>query len=243
MISIYKKEIVSFLSSLIGVITIAVFLLVTGLFLWIFPSTSIIEYGYATLESFFQVAPYIFMFLIPAITMQSFSEEINRGTIELLYTRPVRETGIILGKYFAAFTLVVLALIPTLIYFYSVSTLGSPQGNIDTGGVWGSYIGLLFLGGAFVAIGVFSSALTKNQIVAFILAVFLCYFFYDAFTHLAKLDVFFGSKDYLVELLGMSSHYSSMGKGVLDTRDIIYFLSVIVIFILLTKTAVESRKW
>jgi ABC-2 type transport system permease protein len=243
MFAIFRKEIQQFFSSLIGYIAIIVFLLVLGLFMWIFPDTSILEFGYATLDSFFSIAPYIFIFLIPAITMRSFAEEINTGTIELLSTRPVTELQIILGKYLAALLLVFIAILPTFIYFYTLYVLASPEGNIDVGGILGSYFGLLFLGAVFVAIGIFCSSITSNQIVAFILGVFLCFFIYLAFSYLSQFGIFIGKNDYLVESLGLSAHYDAMGKGVIDSRDVVYFLSLISAFILFTRTALSARRW
>jgi len=243
MFAIYRKEIQQFFSSLIGYIAIIVFLLVLGLFMFIFPDTSILEFGYATLDSFFTIAPYIFIFLIPAITMRSFAEEINTGTIELLSTRPVTELQIILGKYFAAVTLVFIAIIPTFVYFFTLYMLASPVGNVDVGGILGSYFGLFFLGAVFVAIGIFCSSITSNQIVAFIVGVFLCFFLYLAFGYMSQFATIIGKADYLVESLGLSAHYDAMGKGVIDTRDVVYFLSVISIFLLLTRTAISSRRW
>jgi len=241
--AIFLKELKQFFSSLIGYIAIVVFLLVLGLFMWIFPDTSILDFGYATLDSFFSIAPYIFIFLIPAITMRSFAEEINTGTIELLSTRPVTELQIILGKYFAALVLVFIAIVPTLIYFYTVYALASPVGNVDVGGILGSYFGLFFLGAVFVAIGIFCSSITSNQIVAFLLGVFLCFFIYLAFSYLSQFGIFVGKNDYLVESFGLSAHYDAMGKGVIDTRDVIYFISIISAFILFTRTALSSRRW
>jgi ABC-2 type transport system permease protein len=243
MISIYRKEINVFFSSLIGYIALSVFLIGTGLFVWIFPDTNILDYGYSGLDSLFYTAPWVFMFLIPAITMRSFAEEIGQGTIELLATRPLSDLDIILGKYFASLTLVAFAILPTFIYFYSVYQLGSPVGNIDTGATWGSYLGLIFLGGAFVAIGIFASSLTKNQIVAFILSMFLCFFFYIAFESLSKLNIFYAKIDDVIELLGINAHYTSISRGVIDTRDVVYFVSLIVLFISFTKVSLESRKW
>lgn len=243
MFAIFKKEIQQFFSSLIGYMAIIVFLLVLGLFMWIFPDTGILDFGYATLDSFFSIAPYIFIFLIPAITMRSFAEEINTGTIELLSTRPVTELEIILGKYFAALLLVFIAIVPTFIYFYTVYALASPVGNVDTGGILGSYFGLFFLGAVFVAIGIFCSAITSNQIVAFIVGVFLCFFIYLAFSYLSQFGIFVGKNDYLVESFGLSAHYDAMGKGVIDSRDVVYFFSLIAVFILFTRTALSSRRW
>src|SRR3984885_14521814 len=184
MLSILKKEITAYLSSLVAYVTIGVFLLVMGLFLWVFPESSILNYGFAALDSLFNTAPYLFMFLIPAITMRSLAEERKEGTFELLLTRPLTHWQIVMGKYLASIVLVLFALIPTLVYYYSVYTLGEPQGNIDTGGVIGSYIGLFLLGASFAAIGLFASSISKNQIIAFTVAVFLCFFFYSGFDSL-----------------------------------------------------------
>ena len=169
-------------------------------------------------------------------------QEYNKGTIELLATRPITDNQIVWGKYLAAFVLVVLSILPTLIYFYTISQLATPVGNIDKGGIIGSYIGLLFLGAAFVAMGIFSSALTSNQIVAFLLAILLCFMFYMGFDFIAKLPIFLGKTDYFVEQLGINAHYVSLSRGVIDTRDLIYFFSLIAIFILLTKMALNSKK-
>lgn len=242
MLTIFRKELSSFLSSLIAYITIAVFLLVVGLFVWIFPDTSIIDYGFATLDSLFNIAPWVFMFLIPAITMRSFSEEKRSGTIELLVTRPITDLQIILGKYFAGLVLVLFSILPTIIYYYSIYQLGSVKGNIDGGAVFGSYIGLLLLGGCFVAVGLFASAISDNQIVAFIIAVFIsfiCFAGFDSFSALAL----FGRVDTLIAGLGINDHYKSISRGVMDSRDVLYFLSFISLFVLMTKTVLESRKW
>ncbi|MEZ2334038.1 gliding motility-associated ABC transporter substrate-binding protein GldG [Mucilaginibacter sp. RCC_168] len=231
MLSILKKEIVSYLSSLVAYVTIGVFLLVLGLFLWVFPDSSILDYGYAGLESLFSTAPYLFMFLIPAITMRSLAEERKEGTFELLFTRPLTDWQIVLGKYLASVLLVLFALLPTLVYYFSVSTLGTPQGNIDTGAVIGSYIGLFLLGAAFAAIGLFASSITKNQIIAFTVAVFLCFFFYSGFDSLSQL---LSLQDLGLQNLGITEYYQSVGRGVLDTRDLAYFIVVTGIFIWLT---------
>ena len=222
---------------------IIVFLGLLGLFIWIYPDINILDSGYANLDYFFNISPYILCVLIPAVTMRSFAEEINTGTIELLSTRPVTELEIILGKYFAALLLVLIAILPTFIYFYTIYHLASPVGNVDVGGVLGSYFGLIFLGAVFVAIGIFCSAVTSNQIVAFIIGVFLCFFLYISFDYIAQFSTFVGKNDYLVESFGLSSHYDAMGKGVVDSRDVIYFLSIISFFILSTRTALSSRRW
>lgn len=243
MFTLLKKEINSFLNSLIGYVVIIVFLLMLGMFMWILPMESnVLENGYSSIDGLFTIAPWVFLFLIPAITMRSFADEKKSGTIELLLTRPLTDLQIILAKYFAGFVLVVFSLLPTLIYYYSVHVLGSPKGNIDTGAMWGSYIGLLFLGGAFVAIGIFSSAITDNQIVSFILATFLCFFCYTGFEQISALDLF-GNVDNIIISLGINFHYNSMSRGVIDTRDMLYFISLIALFVLLTRTTLESRKW
>lgn len=243
MFTLFRKEISAFLSSLIGYIVVIVFLLINGLFLWVFRGEfNVFEFGYASLDSLFMIAPFIFLFLIPAITMRSFAEEKRSGTIELILTKPLTDLQIVMAKYFAGLTLVVIALLPTLVYVITVYQLGMPNEKIDLGGTWGSYIGLLLLGAAFVAIGLFSSTITDNQIVAFILAVFLCGFFFIGFEFLYSLDLF-GKVDLLIKSLGISDHYKSISRGVVDTRDLIYFLSVTGFFILLSKASLERRKW
>ncbi|HET6226293.1 MAG TPA: gliding motility-associated ABC transporter permease subunit GldF [Bacteroidia bacterium] len=249
MYTLLKKEISSFLSSLIGYVAIGVFLLLISLFMWVIKSDSsssfnanVLESGYANIDSLFILAPWVFLFLIPAITMRSFADEKKSGTIELLLTRPLTELQIILAKYFAGVLLVLFSLLPTLIYFYSVYKLGNPIGNIDTGGMWGSYIGLLFLGAAFVAIGIFASAITDNQVVSFILALFLCFFIFAGFDFIGSFSLF-GKFDSFILGLGINAHYVSMSRGVIDTRDAIYFFSLIALFIFGTRTVLESRKW
>jgi len=243
MLTLFIKEINTFFSSLIGYLALVVFLLTTGLFLWVFPDSNLPDYGYATLEPLFFTAPWIFMFLIPAITMRSFSEEFKSGTYEILATRPVTDMQIILGKYMAALSLVLFALLPTLVYYYTIYRLGLPPGNIDSGATWGSYIGLLLLGAAFAAIGIFASSLSSNQIVAFLLAVFLCFLFYQSFDYLSKLNVFYAKIDDIVEQIGINAHYQSLSRGVIDSRDVVYFGSFITLFLILTRLVVESRKW
>ncbi len=241
--SIFKKEINHFFSSLIAYIAIGVFLISLGLFMWVFPETSLLDYGFASMEGFFTFAPNIFMFLIPAITMRSFAEETQSGTIELLVTRPISDLSIILGKYFACLALVFIALIPTLLYYFTIYKLGAPAGNIDSGEVMGSYIGLMFLAASFVAIGMFSSSITQNQIVAFVLGMFLCFFFYLAFDFISKMAAFFASWDAFVEGLGLNYHYKLISRGAIDSRNVLYFLSVIIVFVFLSKIALERRKW
>lgn len=246
MFTLYLKEIRSFLSSLIGYIAIGVFISLIGIFMWIIPAEgggyNVLDNGFANIDPLFIIAPWVYLFLIPAITMRTFSEEKKTGTIELLLTRPLTDLQIVVAKYLAGFTLVVVSLLPTLIYYYSVHRLGAPKGNLDTGGMWGSYIGLLFLGAGFVSIGVFASAIAENQVIAFIIAMLLCFFCYIGFEYIAESGVF-GKYDALFKNLGINEHYNSMSRGVIDTRDVIYFLSVIVLFNLFTRLVLESRKW
>lgn len=243
MFTLYKKEIFSFLNSLIGYIAIIVFLLINGLFLWVFPENfNIIDYGYASLDSYFILSPFVFLFLIPAITMRLFADERKSGTIETLLTKPITDFQIIIAKYLAGLTLVIFSLLPTLVYVFTVYQLGLPKGNLDFGGLWGSYIGLLFLASAFVAIGLFISSLTDNQIMAFILSLLICGFLYIGFDLASELPIF-TSRNLFLQSLGIEAHYISMRRGVIDTRDLLYFLSLISIFFLLTKMALESRKW
>ncbi len=243
MYALLKKEIYGFLNSLTGYIVIVVFLVMTGLFLWVFPlGFNILDNGYANLDGLFMLAPFIFLFLVPAITMRSFADEKKSGTLELLMTQPLTDLQVILAKYFAGVILVVFSLAPTIVYYISVYLLGLSPGNLDSGAIWGSYIGLFFLGAGFVAIGTFASSLTDNQIVSFILALFISFFMYMGFEFIYTFIVS-GKAGLVIESLGMSSHYSSMSRGVVDTRDVIYFISVTALFILMTKLSLESRKW
>jgi ABC-2 type transport system permease protein len=242
MLTILKKDLAYFLNSLVAYITIGIFLLVTGLFLWVFPESSILDYGYAGLDSLFNTVPFVFMFLIPAITMRSLADERREGTFELLATRPLTDWQIVFGKFLASLAIVGLALLPTLIYFISVYQLGITRGNIDTGAVIGSYIGLLLLGGCFTAVGIFSSSISKNQIIAFTIAVFLCFIAFSGFESISQLLSLRSVETFLTGL-GISQHYQSISRGVLDTRDLVYFLSFVGLFLLLTKTVLGGRKW
>ena len=247
MYALLKKEISNFLSSLIGIMVIVVFLLITGLFLWVFQSDfNLLPYGssvaYANLDSLFIIAPWVFLVLVPAVTMRSFAEENRTGTIEMLLTKPLSDWQIIWAKFLAGVALVLLALIPTFVYYFSIYQLGLPKGNLDSGGIWGSYIGLFLLSSSFVSIGVFCSSLTNNQILAFILSVFLCGFLYIGFEFIYSLSLF-GKVDLFIQQLGMNAHYGSLSRGVIDTRDVLYFFSVIVIFLSATKLVLASRKW
>ncbi len=244
MIALLKKEINSFLSSIIGYVVMIVFLLSIGLFMWVIPGTdfNILENGYANMDTLFIIAPWVFMFLIPAITMRSFAEENKSGTIELLLTRPLSDFQIIFAKYAAGVILVLFSLIPTLVYFISVYFLASPKGNVDVGGISGSYFGLLFLCSAFVSIGVFASSLGNNQVIAFILAVILSFFFHTGFDSLSSFSTS-GLLPTILSQIGISSHYTSMSRGVIDTRDMIYFITLTAFFLLLTRFIIEKRKW
>ena len=238
MFAILKKEFNSYFSSPIAYLVIGVFLLVNGLFLWVFKDDlNILNAGFADLNPFFFLAPWIFLFLIPAITMKSFAEEFNNGTIELLKTKPISDWQIVLGKFWASLLLVVVALIPTLTYVYTVYQLGSPIGNIDFGSTIGSYIGLLFLAATYTSIGLFTSTLSKNQIVAFILGIFITFILFYGFDAIANsLD-----NKLIIQKLGINEHFKSISRGVIDTRDIIYFLSVTFFFLFITKTRLDNE--
>ena len=239
MLAILKKEINSFFASPIGYLVIAVFLLLNGLFLWMFKGEfNILDSGFADMSAFFLLSPWILIFLIPAVTMRSFSDEKKQGTLELLLTKPISTLQIVLGKYFGALILIIIALIPTLLYVFTISKLGNIQGNLDLGSILGSYFGLLFLIAAYTSIGIFASTLSDNQIVAFIIAVFICFFFYFGFEGLSNYKIF-GDVLYL-EKLGMESHFKSMSRGVLDTRDLLYFISISIFFITLTKLNIQK---
>jgi ABC-2 type transport system permease protein len=241
-IRILIKEINVFLNSLIAYVIIGVFLTAIGLLLWVFPDTSVLDYGYADMGSFFTLCPYIFMFLIPAITMRMFSEENRNGTMELLLTRPLRDIDIIMGKYLAGLFLVVFSIIPTILYYFTISYLGSPVGNIDTAGVIGSYFGIFLLGAVFSSIGIFCSSFTENQVIAFVVAVFACFLLYFGFSALSAISSFGNIADG-IEQMGMLYHYQSMSKGLVDTRDVIYFLSIIAAMLMTTNLVLRSRKW
>ena len=242
MIEVLSKEFTSFLNSLIAYVVIGVFLTGIGLLMWVFPETSVLEYGYADMETLFSLGPYVFMFLIPAITMRSFAEESKGGTLELLLTKPLSDWDIILGKFFACFFLVLLSLLPTLIYYFSVHALGNPVGNIDTPGVTGSYIGLILLGAVFCAIGIFASSVTNNQIVSFIVAAFLCYFLFAGFESISLLNVW-SERSLVIKELGLLYHYDALSKGLVDSRNLVYFGSVIALMLLITRIILGARSW
>ena len=241
MITILKKEINEFLNSLIAYVVIGIFLTGIGLLMWVFPDTNVMDYGYASMETLFSLGPYVFMFLIPAITMKSFAEEKRNGTIELLYTLPFRDIEIVIGKFLAGFLLVLFSILPTIVYYYSLSYLSNPVGNIDTAGIVGSYIGLILLAGIFTAIGILSSALTGNQIVSFILAAFLCFVFYSGFDSIASINLW-SSTSYFIKQVGILAHYESLSKGLIDFSDVVYFLSMMVLIIYLTRIVLTVQK-
>ncbi|WP_407430499.1 gliding motility-associated ABC transporter permease subunit GldF [Arcticibacter sp.] len=242
MLAVFIKEFSAFFSSLVAYIAIGVFLVMTGLFLWVFPDSGILDNGYATLDSLFALVPYLFMFLIPAITMRSLAEERKDGTFELLATRPLSDAEIISGKFLASLGVIVFTLLLTIIYYFTVRTLSVPSGEVDSGAIAGSYIALVLLGASFVSIGIFASSVSKNQIVSFSLAVFLCFFSFSGFDSLSRL-ISMQAVDAFVSSLGISEHYQSLGRGVVDSRDVLYFVCFSAFFLMLTKTVLGGRKW
>jgi ABC-2 type transport system permease protein len=238
--AICKKELRQFFSSLTGYIAIVVFLLLNGLFLFVFPDTNLLDYGYATLQRFFEQSPWILLLLIPAITMRSFADEFRGGTFEVLRTRPLTSMQIVNGKYAGSLGVVLISLIPTLIYVYSVQTL-SIQGGLDLGQTLGSYIGLLFLAATFTAIGICCSSFTNNAVVAFLIAAFVCFIMYSGFNAISRIPAFAAGADYYIEMLGIDFHYRSVSRGVLDIRDVIYFLSLIILCLVITGRNLSRR--
>lgn len=218
-----------------------VFLTAVGLLLWIFPDTSLLENGYADMGTFFNLVPYVMLFLVPAITMRSIADEVRSGTLEWLLTKPVSRWGVVGGKFLASWLLVILTLLPTLIYYVTLYQLGSPVGNIDSAGVFGSYVGLFLLAGVFVAIGLWASALNDNQVVAFVLGVFFCFLLYAGLSALAGLSIA-GNFSYYVSLLALDEQYRSLGRGVIDSRNVIYLISLIFLFLFLTANGLKSTK-
>ena len=237
---ICKKEWQQFFSSLTGDIALVVFLLLNGLFLFVFPDSSILDFGYASLGSFFNLATWILLFLVPVITMRSMADEYKTGTFELLKTMPLTPSQIVWGKFFGALIIVITALLPTIIYAISVQQLSVTVG-IDTGGAIGSYIGLVFLGAVFTAVGICASSFTNNTVVAFITGAFVCFLLYNGFDAISKLPVFKAGWDYYIEMLGINFHYRSISRGVIDSRDIIYFTGIIVLFLFITQRNLVKR--
>jgi ABC-2 type transport system permease protein len=241
--ALFQKEISGFFSSLTGYIVITVFIVINGLFIWVFPgSMNILDNGYASLSPLFELSPWIFLFLIPAITMRSFAEEKKSGTLDLLLIRPVSYLQIVLSKYLSSLVLALLALLPTFIYYISVIIIGNPTGNIDHGATWGSYIGLIFLAAVYASIGIFSSSVTDNIIVSFLLGVFLCFLVYSGFNYIGNLFPVGGLGNFFISL-GIDDHYKSISRGVVDSRDVTYFLSVIAIFTVFTNLKLNSKRW
>jgi ABC-2 type transport system permease protein len=238
--SIGKKEFRQFFSSLTGMIAIAVFLLLNGLMLFVFPDTNILDFGYATLERFFELAPWVLLLLIPAITMRSFADEFKSGTYEILQTSPLTRFQIISGKFLGSYLVVIIALLPTLVYVFCIQSLAESQG-IDTGATIGSYIGLFFLAAVFAAIGICCSSFTNNAVISFIIGAFCCFLIYSGFNAVSRIPVFASGADYYIEMLGIDFHYRSVSRGVVDSRDLVYFLSLILFFLLFTKRNLVRR--
>ena len=242
MIRIFLREFAGYLNSLIAYIVIIVFLVGIGLPTWVFPDSSVLDYGYADLGTLFTTGPYLLMFLAPAITMRSFAEERKLGTLELLFTKPLSDLQILSGKFLAAWALAIVALLPTLTYYYSVWMLGSPQGNVDTPGFIGSFTGLLLLAGLFTTIGIMASTFTSSQVVSFLVASVLCFLAYSGFESVAVLPLF-GGNVLFIKQLGIFQHYESLGRGLIDSRDVVYFLTFGGINLAIASTVIASRKW
>ena len=243
MFAIYRKEISGFFNSLTGYIVIIVFLLINSLFIWVIPGEwNILDSGYAGLDTLFFLSPWVLMFLVPAVTMRMIAEEKRLGTIELIYSRPITERGIIYGKYFASVSLVLLAFLPGIIYYFSVYQLGESPGNIDKGGTIGSFIGLFFLASVYASAGIFASSVTDNQPIAFILAVLLCFVLFMGFDSFAYLPGLKKLDEFVINL-GINEHYKSISRGVIDIRDVVYFIAVVVFFNEATRFYLVSRKW
>jgi len=240
---LFKKEISHFFSGTTGYLSMLLFFTINGLFLFIFPDSNIFHYGYAGLQPLFDIAPWVFLLLIPAITMRLFTEEWKAGTMEILLTVPISEYQIVGGKFLSGIFLLLFALFPTIVYFFAVRSLAASPADVDTGAIAGSYIGLFLLGSIFTAIGIWCSSLSKNSITAFLLSVFFCFMLFSGFNTLSSIPVFSGGLDYYLQLMGIEYHYQSISRGVIDLQDIIYFLSVIVLFLYLTKWSLNKRKW
>ena len=237
-----KKEFRQFFSSLTGIIALAVFLLLNGLFLFVFPDSNMLDFGYATLDKFFELAPWILTFLVPAITMRSLADEFKGGTYEILQTKPLSYAQLTGGKYLGCLLIVVLALLPTLLYAFSMQALSAGNAGIDVGGVAGSYIGLFFLAAVFTAIGVCCSSFTSNAVIAFIVSAFACFILYSGFNAISRIAALASGADYYIEMLGIDFHYRSISRGVIDTRDIVYFISIIAFFLLFTQRNLIKRR-
>ncbi|MFA8436701.1 MAG: gliding motility-associated ABC transporter permease subunit GldF [Marinifilaceae bacterium] len=243
MLTLLLKEFRVFFSSLIAYVVITVFLVANGLFVWVFPGEmNLLDVGYANLDTMFALAPWLYLFLVPAVCMRLFADEQKAGTMELLLTRPLSDMKIVFAKYLAGLLVVFFSLVPTLLYFYSVYQLGSPVGNLDAGAIWGSYIGLFLLGAVYVSIGVFASSLTENQVVAFVLGLVGCFLLYSGFEYLGQMESLRSFQNGFIGL-GIQEHYHSISRGIIDSRDLVYFVSVVMIFLLMTRMVIQSRKW
>jgi len=236
--TIFQKEIGSFFNSLVAYMVMAVFLIAVGLIVWVFPDSNVLDYGYADLNAFFSLAPYVLLFLIPAITMRSLAEESRTGTLELLLTKPIKNWELILGKFLANWILVLLTILPTILYYISIYKLGNPVGNIDSAAVFGSYIGLFLFSGVLVSMGIWSSSLNENQIVAFILGVFLSFIWYIGFGSISTL-LGSGFAADIFSWTALDEQYRALGKGLVDSRNVIYLLSLMVFFLFMTYWRVE----
>lgn len=237
-----KKEFRQFFSSLTGIIALAVFLLLNGLFLFVFPDSNMLDFGYATLDKFFELAPWILTFLVPAITMRSLADEFKGGTYEILQTKPLGYGQVVGGKYLGCLLIVVMALLPTLLYAFTMQALSGENAGIDIGGTTGSYIGLFFLAAVFTAIGVCCSSLTTNAVIAFIVSAFACFILYMGFNAISRVAALASGADYYIEMMGIDFHYRSISRGVIDGRDIVYFISLIAFFLLFTQRNLIKRR-
>lgn len=240
--SIFKKEIVSFLGSLSGYVALVLFLAMEGLVLWVLPDSNILDYGYASMEQFFRFTPWLLIFLIPAITMKSFSEEFSQGTMEWLSTKPLTDIQIIFGKFLASLVLVLIALIPTVVYLFSIQWLAMEASSLDYGAIAAAYFGLILLAAGFTAIGLFCSSLTKNQIISFLAAVFVNLIFYAGFSAFSRIEAFRGGADYYLAMPGMDTHFDNIDRGFLDIRDIVYFLSLTLLFMALNRYSLQYKR-
>ncbi|HEU4553314.1 MAG TPA: gliding motility-associated ABC transporter substrate-binding protein GldG [Chitinophaga sp.] len=243
MLAIFRKEIHQFFSSITGYVAIILFLVANGLLLFVFPDTSLLDFGYANLDPLFELAPIIYLLLIPAITMRSFADEFRSGTIELLSTKPLTWWQIVQGKFWASALIVLISLIPTLVYYLAIHQLRAPNVHLDNGAIAGSYLGLLLLGIVFTAIGIWASSLTGNAVIAFLVAVFTCFLFFNGFDALSKIPAFSGGADYYLQMAGIKFHYTSISRGVVDSRDVIYFASVVVLMLFLSRLSLQRRVW
>ena len=242
MTAIFKKELWSYFGNWSAWLIIGAFCLIGTLFLFFFENDSnIFDIGTASLQSYFVLVPWLLMFIIPAISMKTLAEEQQSGTLNWLFSQPVTISEIILGKFLAVWFVGVLCLLPSLTYLYTVYTLGVPAGNIDLGATFGSYFGLIILTAAFSAVGILASSLSQNQIMAYLLGVFMCFIFYFGIEQLASYKLLSGA-DYILSNIGFYQHFLAFTRGLIDTRDIFYFLLVTVLCLFLAKIFVEKKK-